>query len=106
MLLVDVAGVVLQPKTVEMIPDWRKADLIGLSNELDEQDWVSELGNLDTEGSWTRYKNIVNNLQEKYVPKRIRRSKNKPIWMSQNTLRIIRKKRRLWKVYTESKDYA
>ena len=38
-------------------------------------------------------------------PKKLRRANNRPIWMTRNLMRIIRKKRRLWKVYKSSKDY-
>ena len=106
MVLMDIAGAIHQPKTVEYIPDWKKADLTGLSNALLQYDWQSELSNLDTETSWTRFKSIIDDLQDKFIPKRIRRSRTKPIWMTTNTLRVIRKKRRLWKHYTQSKEYS
>jgi hypothetical protein len=34
-----------------------------------------------------------------------RRAANKPLWMQQNVLRVIRKKKRLWSTYQKSKDY-
>ena len=106
MIQIDIAGQVLQPKTVEYVPDWRKADLAGLSAEVVKVVWQAEFTNRDVDNSWNRFKTVLHDLQDKFIPKRIRRSQTKPIWMSPNTLRIVRKKRRLWKVYTQSKDYA
>ena len=34
-----------------------------------------------------------------------RRMSNRPIWMKPNIMRVVRKKRRLWKHYKKSKDY-
>ena len=37
---------------------------------------------------------------DKFVPKKMRRKGNKPLWMNKNILRMIRKKRRLWRSYS------
>ena len=46
----------------------------------------------------------LNQVIESNVPKKVRRKGSKPLWMKRNVLRLIRKKRRLWKHYTSSKD--
>ena len=46
----------------------------------------------------------LNQVIESNVPKKVRRKGSKPLWMKRNILRLIRKKRRLWKHYTSSKD--
>ena len=106
MVQIHLNGCASQPKTVEFIPDWKKADTVGFAEALDSVDWASLLGDLNTEQSWCKFKETINELQLKFVPNRIRRSQNKPIWMTPNTLRIIRKKRRLWKAYTQTKEYS
>ena len=40
---------------------------------------------------------------ERFVPKKKRRKGNKPLWMNKKILRMIRKKRRLWKSYSTEK---
>ena len=49
---IDIDGCALQPKTVELIPDWKKADINGFALALDNVDWASLLADLDTEQSW------------------------------------------------------
>ena len=39
------------------------------------------------------------------IPKKKHRNSDKPLWMQENTIRIIRKKRRLWKHYITTRDY-
>ncbi len=48
---------------------------------------------------------MYENAQEQCVPKKRRRIGNKPLWMNQNIMRTIRKKRRLWRTYTDTRDY-
>ena len=33
------------------------------------------------------------------VPTKLRRTKNRPVWMNRNILRLLRRKRRLWRAY-------
>ena len=106
MLLIEVAGELSSGCKMEEVPDWGKADMDKLREELAAVDWEEELGGLDTDQSWRRFKERLEKAQNSAVPKKRRQISNKPIWMTQNTLRTIRKKRRLWKVYKETKDHA
>ena len=106
MILVTISGrLPRKDPTTETIPDWRKADLEGLRQEAASFEWTEELDGLGTEECWTKIKETMNNLQEKYVPLRKRRENNQPVWMDRKLLRTIRKKRRLWKAYTQTDDY-
>ena len=105
MLLVTVAGATQRSHTNELIPDWKKADMDGIKRELAGINWDEKFSNLDCEASWDSFKSILDELQSRFVPLKQRRCSNKPIWMNQSLLRTIRKKRRLWRVYTTSDDY-
>ena len=52
---------------------------------------------------WELIKEKVDRVTDSCVPKKLRRVSNKPLWMTKNALRLIRKIRRLWKCYTSSR---
>ena len=56
----------------------------------------------DTIASWDFIKNAIDKETEKCVPKKRRRTGCKPLWMTRNVMRLIRKKRRAWRWYTTS----
>lgn len=105
MMMIQVAGELPSNITFEDVPDWKNADVRKLQEELDNVDWEEELAGLeeDVQGSWDKLAEKLTQAQENSVPKKKRRVGNKPIWMNQN---ILRKKRRLWKTYKETKNYG
>ena len=105
MVMLTMAGSIPSNTTFEEVPDWRNADLTLLRNELMAVDWVHELENCNVLESWDFVKSAILDAEEKCVPKKRRRISSRPIWMQQNIIRTIRKKRRLWKTYIKSKDY-
>ena len=48
---------------------------------------------------------VVRRETERCIPKKMRRKSSRPLWMSKNIIRLIRKKRRLWQNYTSSEYY-
>ena len=102
MIMVTVEGSVSRNTTFEEVPDWRKADLSKLRQELDI-DW--KLDNLNALEAWDRVKKEILNAEDKSVPKKRRRVNCRPLWMQQNIMRVIRKKRRLWATYKKSSQY-
>ena len=68
-------------------------------------DWNSELCDVDAQDGWTVFKNKLSKSMEECIPMKTRRADNKPLWMNQNIMRLIRKKRRLWNCYKSTKDY-
>ena len=93
-------------ETVQMIPDYSKADFDEIRKILGQINWSEELIGEDTEGSWNKFKEKLTNVINKCIPKKKRRYSNRPMWMKQNIMRIIRKKHRQWKWYCTTKDYA
>ena len=73
---------------------------------LAELDWYEELQDLGTEDSWGKFKERLNTVVDECVPKKKRRTgQAKPLWMQQNVLRLIRKKRRLWSSYQKTREF-
>ena len=106
MIMVTIAGRLARPPpTNEQVPDWKNADLDGMRQELSEKDW-NDLEALGCEQSWKAFRDVLDNIQLKYVPTKLRRVQGKPNWMNNSVMRTIRKKRRLWKHYTTTKDHS
>ena len=90
--------------TTEQIPDYGKADFAKLRDCM-SIDWSSELKDIGAQDGWMAFKNKLTAAMKECIPMKTRRSDNKPLWMNQNIMRLIRKKRRLWNWYKTTKDY-
>ena len=102
MILFDVKCDFSQVKTTELIYDWSKADFDSYRYELDSINWNTFFNNCDSEEMWLKLKSKLNELQDIYVPKKLRRSSNQPAWMNRKLLQQIRKKRRVFKQWKDS----
>ena len=105
MIMATVAGSIASNTTFELVPDWRKANLEALKSDFGDIDWETRLVNLDTLKTWDSIKSALHQVEEKCVPKKRRRIASRPLWMQQNVMRTIRKKRRLWRTYQQTKDF-
>ena len=78
-----------------------------MEKALGEVNWEEKLEGKKGVECWDVFKKILNEETERCIPKKQRRVGTKPVWMNNNTLRLIRKKRRLWKWYTREggRDY-
>ena len=104
MVMITLEGKIQRNITLEEVPDWRNADLSLLRQELASVDW-RQLDNLDTLQSWNFLKNEILKAEDICVPKKKRRVRCRPLWMQQNVMHVIRKKRRLWDTYKKSNEY-
>ena len=104
MIMVSIAGTPKSNVTYEEVPDWRNADIPRMRHELDLVNW-EQLNDMNTLDSWDLFKNEVWKAEERCVPTKRRRVKCRPLWMQQNVMRTIRKKRRLWATYKKTRDY-
>ena len=100
-----ICGCTPSSKSCELIPDWANADLSKLKEILANIDWDTELEGLDTDSMWVKFKEILNKAQDDCVPRKARRSSNKPVWITRYALRTIRKKKRAWKLYKATACY-
>ena len=83
--------------TTQKLRDWRKADWAQMRERLVDKDWISTVRRRGTDEAWLLVKKEVERLVDKFVPLRRLRNQNRPKWMSQEILREIRRKKRMWK---------
>ncbi len=82
-------------QTTEMFPKWHKANWSAIRTGLSNIDWKEEWEILDADEAWGKFTSVLEGLVEQNVPLRPRRIPNKPVWMTREVTRAIRKKRRL-----------
>jgi Reverse transcriptase (RNA-dependent DNA polymerase)/Endonuclease-reverse transcriptase len=84
--------------------DWRNADWEKMRNMLAEQKWKADIRGADTEEAWRIFQEKISEVTVECVPARRRRNVNRPPWMTQEILRAIRKKKRMWAKVKASPD--
>ena len=77
--------------------DWARADWDRMREEVAGVVWEREMEGLETEEAWELLKEKVQLAVKNAVPTKRRRNPNRPAWLTQNILRAIRRKKRLWK---------
>ena len=77
-------------------PDWNKADWGKMREELARFDWRGQLERKSGQEAWDLLKKMIQAAVDKHVPPRRPRNQNRPAWLTQQILRAIRKKKRLW----------
>ena len=95
-------------ETTQLLPDWLKADLGAMKESLAEIDWNVEFGESSGKECMDIFYKVLDRETEKHIPMKLRRASQKPIWMNKNVIRLIRKKKRLWRWYSNDggKDFA
>ena len=77
--------------------DWKKADWNQIRRDIGREDWRRTMEGKTVNEAWELLKKKLEETTEKNVPKRRRRNRNRPPWLTQEILRGIRKKKRMWK---------
>ncbi len=93
MVSMIVAGGLPSNTTFETVPDWKNADLNKLREDLDMVEWPNVLHDLNAVESWEMFKGKVKQVEANAVPSKRRRVKSRPLWMQQNVIRVIRKRK-------------
>ena len=88
------------------IPDWNKADIENLKIALDQLDWFELLNDKCASLAWDTFKINLFKLTDIWVPLKKIRNPKSPLWMDRNLLRLIRKKRRSYRRYKETKEHS
>ena len=91
-------------KTDQLVHDWNNADIQGLRNEMMLTDWDTTMQDLDADDSWRFFHSKVIQLTDKYIPMKIRRTNNRPVWMNRKIIRASRHKQRLYNSYKINKN--
>jgi Reverse transcriptase (RNA-dependent DNA polymerase)/Endonuclease-reverse transcriptase len=84
------------PEMTQARPDWARADWDKMREMTSQWNWRDELRGVDATEAWNKFKDRVANMVEECVPKRRRRNQNRPPWLSQEILREIRRRKRMW----------
>jgi hypothetical protein len=100
---VRVGGDHPQKRMQEGRPDWARADWSVMREKAKAWNWRDELRGTSTEEAWTSLRDKVSSWVESCVPKKRMRNRNRPPWLSQEILREIRRRKRMW---TRDKDKA
>ena len=82
--------------------NYKKGDFPKMRKMFKEVRWHDELQGEDVNACWLRFKEIYDDVVEKCVPISNGKRKKKPPWMTSELLRMLRKKRKLWKKYKNS----
>ena len=96
MLLVKLEVAAQEAPTTQMVPNWHKADWDGLKRCVTEADMVTRMEGATAEQAWEIFKTSINTAVDEFVPKRPRRTGNKPAWINRDIIRALRRKRRIW----------
>ena len=105
MIFVNIKSPCNMKGTEKASRNWPKADIEQLKSDINIVDWQSEFEGKSTEECWTFFRNTLEGAVDNSVPYKPPRKKGKPLWMNKNTLRKIRKKKKLWKNYRKSQEY-
>jgi hypothetical protein len=99
-LEVNIVGRAADVSTKEEVPDWAKADMQAMRNKLGEVVWGEEFGQLGGEQCMDKFYEVLDRVTSECVPTKLRRTGSRPLWMNSNIMRMLRRKRRLWRAYT------
>ena len=95
--------------TKRKIYNYKRADFKGLNSELKHIPWDSVLAGCDPGTGWVKFKGILLNLCNKYIPTVTVRDKLQPPWFDSETFQLCREKERLrakFKLSQSASDYS
>ena len=78
--------------------NWTKADVTGLQAFLSETNWNSILQHKSALDAWDSFKAILDQAMAKFVPRSTARVANTPRWLTRDIVKLVRKKKRAWKL--------
>ena len=99
-LEVSLVGRVTDVSSKEEVPDWEKADLQGMREKLETFEWEEEFAQLRGTECMERLYEVLDKVTREFVPSKHRRTGRRPMWMNANIMRMLRRKRRLWKAFS------
>jgi hypothetical protein len=86
-----------QETTRQARPDWARADWSKMREIAGAWNWRDELRGTSAEAAWSKLRDKVECIVKSCVPERRMRNKNRPPWLTQEILREIRRRKRMWK---------
>ena len=88
----------------QYIHDWKKGDKEGLKSHLQNVDFHGEFQRQNTEESWSRFKEVVADSINRYIPLKPRRMKGSPIWMNSKVKNLVNRKQKFWKKFSKDRS--
>jgi hypothetical protein len=83
-------------KTTESVPNWGRADWASIREGCRE--WTgTKASEWAVSEAWGVFRDTVAGLVEEHVPVRPRRAPHKPVWLTREVTRALRRKKKLWK---------
>ena len=96
MLMVKLEVRAQEAPSIQTVPNWSKADWVGLRRSVEEADMVTKMERATAGEAWDIFKNSLLSAVNDFVPTRPRRTGNKPAWINRDIIRALRRKRRIW----------
>ena len=87
----------------EEVPDWGKADMQKMKASCLRWSGKTNSGGWVEGRQWTS--EILDRLTKECMPTKKRRTGNRPLWMTCNIMRMLRKQKTLWQAYCGEKYY-
>ena len=78
--------------------NWTKADIQGLQTFLGDTDWHSILSDKPADEAWETLRIILDQATSQFVPRSTIRPANTPKWLTREIIKLVRKKKRAWKL--------
>ena len=82
MLITEISAERGPSPSIENVPDFAKADYDHLRSDLAVINWHKELKDCSATEAWDRFKSIFKQICDKRIPKKVRRRKSQPLWLS------------------------
>jgi hypothetical protein len=80
-------------QNLRQIMCWDRADHVSMRMEINAVNSDREFGHKNAEESWNRFKEILSDCTDKYVPKIVVKSAGKQRWVTQEIVKLIRMKK-------------
>jgi endonuclease/exonuclease/phosphatase family metal-dependent hydrolase len=77
-----------------------------MKTDLSNADWISEFQGKEVNENWIFFKDKITDSMKKHIPVRKIRSSNKPIWMTREALKAVKKKHRAWNKYRQTNEHV
>ena len=102
-ILVKLA-VVGQATKVHVRPNYHKGDYAGMRQYFDATDWEKEFQDLTVNQAWISFREKTEEAKSRFIPKTKTTGGKKNKWMDRDTLETVKKKRKLYRKWLDTKS--
>ena len=89
-------------ESTDFIYDWSKANIQAIRDEF--RNFNIESDGDTCEDYWSCFKNHISSCMDKFVPKKPRRSRNRPVWLTRRIIQLTRQKKSKFKAYCQNRS--